>query len=574
MNRRTFRVHLTSINSYLFSRSLPLPSLPGLNVYTFHKKFKYFSNIHNNGFKNINFQPRFFSNSPILNVVNSPLQKPRINEEIGHAFIKLVDIDGKLQGVKKLETVLQSFDRNVLMLVEVDKKVNPPVCKLMPKKTFYRKKKEAKEREKERPIKPNTKELQIHWKVEDKDLRFMLKRAKEWLNKKYNVSITISYKGLQKKRWEQNKSLLDTIYNELTPYTKEIREPKWIGTTVHADMVGKGINDFGDDDLKEKKILRPMNSEEKPSQLPSRPLIGRESSDWRSKEASDRYRSPPPQLLPSRPPIGRENFDWRSKETSDLRDRHRPPTLPTPILPPPPLERERPLKPSQSPISREQRSLISSDKMDRISDARPPSRSLMERDNSERMSDERLPLRPPLIGRDNSERMSDERSPLRPPLIGRDNSERMSDERPPLRPPLIGRDNSERMSDERSPLRPPLIGRDNSERMSDERSPLRPPLIGRDNSERMSDERLPLRPPLIGRGNSERVSDERSPLIGRDNLERMSDERPPLRPSLMGRGNMRERPSLMGRENMERMGGRPIINRNYDLDDFSFDYDD
>ncbi|CAG8458989.1 854_t:CDS:2 [Diversispora eburnea] len=411
MNRRTFLVHLTFINSYLSSRSLS--SLPGLNVYTFHKKFKSFSNTHNNGFKNIDFQSRFFSNSRNINVANSQLQKPRINGEIEHAFIKLVDVDGKLQGVKKLETVLQTFDKNVLMLVEVDRRVNPPVCKLMPKKTFYKKKKEAKEREKERPVKPNTKELQIHWKVEEKDLRFMLKRAKEWLNKRYNVSITISYKGLQKKRWEQNKSLLDTIYNELTPYTKEIKEPKWIGTTVHADMVGKGINDSSDDDLKEKRILRPtMNSEEK---------------------------SP---LLPSRSPIGRENLDWK--------------------------KRERPLKISQPSISEEQRPLISRDKIDRIGDSRSPSKQLMGRDNSEWMSDERPPSRQ-LMSRDNLERMSDERPPIRSSLMGRENL----NERPPLRstlrptlmdrgnmgerPPLISRENiDERLS---------LMGRENRENM-------------------------------------------------------------------------------------------------------------
>ncbi|CAG8645148.1 2563_t:CDS:1, partial [Acaulospora morrowiae] len=188
---------------------------------------------------NVTIQSRFFATSLPRSFSPSSVNFDipfTHDEDINHAYIKFVNLEGMLEGIRPLKEVLKSFDRNEYWLVEVDSHSNPPVCKLLSKRTYFKKRKELKS--KPNIPKPNTKELQIHWKVEEHDLNHMIKRTKGWLMKGYNVSITISYKGLQKKKWEQNKSILDKIYNELKQCPGDMKEPRWLGTTVFIDIMG------------------------------------------------------------------------------------------------------------------------------------------------------------------------------------------------------------------------------------------------------------------------------------------------------------------------------------------------
>jgi len=207
---------------------------------------------------------RFLSTSRISNFKFSSCnqisnRKPR-DEEIQSRYIKYVNLEGQLQGTYPLKKILSEIDRTKYWLVQVSPddttpsssknpsqqfskgqgEKEPPVCKLISKQETYEKQKKQK--------KSTTilkKELSLTWKVSPNDLTHKLSRAKEWLEKGYQLQVVISNRGVKKNRSNQDKGLLDVIVKELNEFTKDIKEPIWTDGGVMIEMQGK-INDHKD----------------------------------------------------------------------------------------------------------------------------------------------------------------------------------------------------------------------------------------------------------------------------------------------------------------------------------------
>jgi translation initiation factor IF-3 len=242
-------------------------------IYPFKQQKKIFL-IDQNSLNSITSQHRFLSSSQNFNF-NFSLsslsyqknRKPR-DEEIKSQYIRYVDLEGQLQGTYPLKKILSSFDRTKYWLVQVSpvdiisssknssqqlskeqlrptreqfgQHQEPPVCKLVPKQDLQKLKKQKKS-----TTQMLKKELKLTWKVSPNDLTHKLLRAKEWLEKGYQLQVVISDK-VKRGQSDQDKSVLDRIIKELSQFTNEIKVPKWIGSGVIIEMQGK-INTHNDD---------------------------------------------------------------------------------------------------------------------------------------------------------------------------------------------------------------------------------------------------------------------------------------------------------------------------------------
>jgi translation initiation factor IF-3 len=80
-------------------------------------------------------------------------------------------------------------------LVEINKKINPPICKILDYKKFLFEIKKRKKNIKSKQNKIIIKEIRISPQTDDHDVKFKIKNAKKFLQTKEKVKFTIFFKG-------------------------------------------------------------------------------------------------------------------------------------------------------------------------------------------------------------------------------------------------------------------------------------------------------------------------------------------------------------------------------------------
>ncbi|GAB4157760.1 MAG: translation initiation factor IF-3 [Candidatus Dojkabacteria bacterium] len=123
--------------------------------------------------------------------------EPRRNHQIRATEVLLIDENGENVGVVSIQVALTRAHETGLDLIEVSANAQPPVCKIINySKYIYTQNKKRREGK----VKGKMKELKEFWftpVIEQNDIDFKVKRAKEFLKKGHNVRITMRRKGRQ-----------------------------------------------------------------------------------------------------------------------------------------------------------------------------------------------------------------------------------------------------------------------------------------------------------------------------------------------------------------------------------------
>lgn len=124
-------------------------------------------------------------------------QRPLINNRIRAREVRVVDETGKQLGIMELKKALQlAWERN-LDLVQVTRKVEPPVCKIIDYgKYLYQK--EKKEREMKKKIKGEIKGIRLGFNISLHDMETRANQTKKFLEKGCKVRIELRLRGRQK----------------------------------------------------------------------------------------------------------------------------------------------------------------------------------------------------------------------------------------------------------------------------------------------------------------------------------------------------------------------------------------
>ena len=127
-------------------------------------------------------------------------QKPLIprynlNERIRVPEVRLLDDEGKNLGVLTTKEALEKAREQGLDLVEVNPKIDPPVCKIVDFSHFkYQKEKEAR-KQKTRAHESETKGIRLSVRIGTHDMGIRRKQAEKFLGRGDKVKVEIILRG-------------------------------------------------------------------------------------------------------------------------------------------------------------------------------------------------------------------------------------------------------------------------------------------------------------------------------------------------------------------------------------------
>ena len=145
---------------------------------------------------------------------------PPRDEAIRAREIQIVGSDGSLGNVTSLRNALNSIDRKLCFIIQVNEKIHPdyaaetpesnagawhpriPVCKVIEKRLFH-----DSQRAKLKPKKDVaalTKEVELNWNIDPHDLEHRMKRMKDFLEQGRRVEVVF---GKKRKGWMRRKEV-------------------------------------------------------------------------------------------------------------------------------------------------------------------------------------------------------------------------------------------------------------------------------------------------------------------------------------------------------------------------------
>lgn len=135
----------------------------------------------------------------------------RKNEQIRARTVRLIGEDGKQIGVVPLYDALKSAREKQLDLVEIAPKANPPVARIIDYSKFLYLLKKKRQEEKKAAKSSETKEVRLGPFIDEHDLDFKLRRAKEFLEDGNKVKFAVRFRGRQITRKELGEQVLKKV---------------------------------------------------------------------------------------------------------------------------------------------------------------------------------------------------------------------------------------------------------------------------------------------------------------------------------------------------------------------------
>lgn len=163
----------------------------------------------------------------------------RVNEGIRAKQVKLINEEGKLQGVVETGEALLAARSKQLDLVEIVPGQTPPLCKIMDYSKYrYEQKKKNKEAHKHRRI-GQLKEVRMRSTIGQHDLDVKSKHIQEFLETERKVKVTINFRGREASHADLGRKLLETIKGNFSSIANCEQEPRLEGYRMTMLLVPK-----------------------------------------------------------------------------------------------------------------------------------------------------------------------------------------------------------------------------------------------------------------------------------------------------------------------------------------------
>lgn len=163
----------------------------------------------------------------------------RVNERIRVPQVRLVGPDGELIGVLATREALTMAQEQGLDLVEVAAKSRPPVCRIMDfgKFKYEQSKKTRKAKKKQHTM--QLKEVKLRPKIDEHDYQFKMRHAREFLEHRDKVKITLTYRGREMAHIDIGRKVMEKAIAELSDVGNVEQHPKLEDRNMTAVLVPK-----------------------------------------------------------------------------------------------------------------------------------------------------------------------------------------------------------------------------------------------------------------------------------------------------------------------------------------------
>ena len=158
--------------------------------------------------------------------------RTRINNQIRSPEVRVIDSEGKMVGIMKIEDALALAREKEVDLVEISPQAKPPVVKLL---NFdkYRYQQEKLAQEAKKKIKKITmKEVRLSVRIGDHDLNFKAKKASEFMLEGHKIKADIRMRGREQAHPELAFEVLKRFQSLITTPHKVEAGPTKMGSTI------------------------------------------------------------------------------------------------------------------------------------------------------------------------------------------------------------------------------------------------------------------------------------------------------------------------------------------------------
>lgn len=154
---------------------------------------------------------------------------PRVNNEITARLVRLVDADGEMQGVYKVDDALREAARVGLDLVEVSPNAEPPVCKILDygRYKYEAQKKKNEARKKQKVI--EVKEIKLRPAIDQHDYDVKMRAVRKFLEEGDKVKVTLRFRGREMAHQDLGAKVLQRVREELGEEVKIEQPPRMEG---------------------------------------------------------------------------------------------------------------------------------------------------------------------------------------------------------------------------------------------------------------------------------------------------------------------------------------------------------
>ncbi len=166
-----------------------------------------------------------------LNVI----QQARTNNQITATELRVIDEGGKNIGVIGRDAAIALAKEKGLDLIEISANAKPPVARIMSfdKYRYQEEKKYKKEHAAQKT--GGIKQIQMGVKTADNDLLIKSKKANEFLNAGYKVTIMLVLRGREKAHQDFARERLKHFLTFIEPHKVEM-QPRFIGRGIAAQI--------------------------------------------------------------------------------------------------------------------------------------------------------------------------------------------------------------------------------------------------------------------------------------------------------------------------------------------------
>ncbi|MCE5303164.1 MAG: translation initiation factor IF-3 [Planctomycetaceae bacterium] len=144
--------------------------------------------------------------------------KQRINEQIRITPVRVIGADGAQLGILPTDEAIRQARAAELDLVEVAPGERPPVCRIMDygKFKYQQKKRQHKSHSHQMKIK----EIRVRPKTGENDIQVKVSKAREFLEHKDKVIVTVVYRGREMAHVEEGRKVIDDVIGQLADVAK------------------------------------------------------------------------------------------------------------------------------------------------------------------------------------------------------------------------------------------------------------------------------------------------------------------------------------------------------------------
>ncbi len=160
----------------------------------------------------------------------------RVNHNIRAREVFLVDEGGQVVGNTLLQEALQKAQNVELDLVEVSPNANPPVCKILDFGKFKYEIEKQERKQKAKNKSADLKEIRLSLNIDENDLNVKIRKAREFLQKKHKVKISLMLKGREAMFADKAKEKINSFYTNMSGMAKVEVPMKRLGKSWQLTM--------------------------------------------------------------------------------------------------------------------------------------------------------------------------------------------------------------------------------------------------------------------------------------------------------------------------------------------------